>query len=266
MPYYIQEMCLSGITHHMPGTQHGPEGMTSTGRDHTMTASCILSVQLNLSYMRQFWQFSQILNAVTIFSEHEDLCSVLWLLSRIFSALVTDRKQQWRHFRVSWAYPSSFGLCVGILLSCVSFEAVRGCKCDFLFVCNQNKIQLFDLFKWMLRATKRTELIKRITLCSVSGIDEYFLDSPKCRKTFPSFLSMLSWSLVRRSWYCCCLIFATTYSASCERKVHRNVTQPTDSEHALSCFMLTELQHWQDTFLCIKLHPFKLTVDRKSTR
>lgn len=51
MPYYIQEMCLSGITHHMPGTQHGPKGMTSTGHDHTMRASYILSVELNLSYM-----------------------------------------------------------------------------------------------------------------------------------------------------------------------------------------------------------------------
>lgn len=162
---------------------------------------------------------------------------MLWLLSRIFSTLVTDRNQQWRHF--SWAYPSSFGLCVGILLPCVSFKAVRGCKCDFLFICNQNKIQLFYLLNWMLWATKRTELIKRITLCCISGIDEYSLDSPKCRKTFPSFLSMLSWSLLRSSWYCCCLIFATTYSASCERKVHRNVTQPTDSKHALSC-----TAHW----------------------
>lgn len=42
--------------------------------------------------------------------------------------------------------------------------------------------------------------------------------SPKCKKTFSSFLSMLSWSLLRSSWYCCCLILATMYSASCKGK------------------------------------------------
>lgn len=47
---------------------------------------------------------------------------------------------------------------------------------------------------------------------------------PKCKKTFPSFLSMLSWSLLRSSWYCCCLIFDTMYSASCEGKQCKEVT------------------------------------------
>lgn len=42
--------------------------------------------------------------------------------------------------------------------------------------------------------------------------------SPKCKKTFSSFLSILSWSLVRSSWYCCCLIFDTMCSASCKGK------------------------------------------------
>lgn len=48
--------------------------------------------------------------------------------------------------------------------------------------------------------------------------------SPKCKKTFPSFFSMLSWSLLRSSWYCCCLIFPTMYSASCEGKQNEEVT------------------------------------------
>lgn len=249
MPYYIQEMCLKRVTHHMLGTQHGPEDMTSTGRDHTMRASCILSVELKWNtwvssdtFYRQDFECindpHQPQTFLTLKQRSRKICAPCCVCFQgFFSALITDRNQQWRD--ISCAYPSRFGLCVGILLSCVSFKAICGCKCDFLFICNQHKIQLFYLFNWMHRAMKRASLIKRVTRCGVSGIDDYSLGSPKCRKTFPSFLSMLSWSLLRRSWYCCCLIFATIYSASCERKVHRNVTQPTDSKHALSC-----TAHW----------------------
>lgn len=49
--------------------------------------------------------------------------------------------------------------------------------------------------------------------------------SPKCRKTLPSFLAMFSWSLPRRSLYCCCLIFVTMYSASCREGACKEVTQ-----------------------------------------
>lgn len=38
--------------------------------------------------------------------------------------------------------------------------------------------------------------------------------SPKCRKTFCSFLSRSSWSWASRSEYCCCLIFWMIASAS----------------------------------------------------
>lgn len=55
--------------------------------------------------------------------------------------------------------------------------------------------------------------------------------SPKCKKTFPSFFSILSWSLLRSSWYCCCLIFVTIYSASCEGKQCREVTFPASPDN-----------------------------------
>lgn len=72
---------------------------------------------------------------------------------------------------------------------------------------------------------------------------------PKCRKTFPSFFSVVSWSLPRSSWNCCCLIFVNMYSASCQRKQRRVVKK------------LRHLITWQFTLQNAKV---QISVRRRS--
>lgn len=101
----------------------------------------------------------------------------------------------------------------------------------------------FDI-RWQV-TVKRTDIenpiqlelaTRRKMLSCMFAIDQYSLCAqgwPKCRKIFPSFLSMLSWSLLRSSWYCCCLILVTMYSASCKGKRCKVVTQTPDYQHHL---------------------------------
>lgn len=117
------------------------------------------------------------------------------------------------HLHRRRSYPCGLGLGVGVLVSSVSLKAIRGWKCDFLLICNRTIIVRFFFF--YIKCSKHIRPWKHAG-CWVS---------PKCRKTLPSFLAMFSWSLPRRSLYCCCLIFVTMYSASCREGACKEVTQ-----------------------------------------
>lgn len=80
---------------------------------------------------------------------------------------------------------------------------------------------------------------------------------------------MLSWSLLRSSWYCCCLIFVTMYSASCEGKhssdsdhwqpacsfMHRSLNYSTDKTHFIKCIYLHVLEKTEAQVKLIHLVP-----------
>ena len=111
---------------------------------------------------------------------------------------------------VQSAHPGGFGLGVRVLLPRLPLEAVRRGERDLLLSC----MQWSEGISTVVMVTDDTWMHERACL-----------DSQKCRKTLPSSRSMFSWSLPSSSWYCCCLILDTMFSASCgENTVKESVT------------------------------------------
>lgn len=139
--------CWRGVPHHKLGRQREPEGRISSGYGRTRTEGCILSEGVKIIW-REWWLMRFYKRKLSY--GPENLQALLIIFMSLFTVhpkgnfcncflcpfIITYKNmlsQSWME-----AYPSGFGLCVHVLLSCVSFKAICRRKCDFLFIYHQN--------------------------------------------------------------------------------------------------------------------------------